>query len=153
MVWNDLLKKKIPLGWEVKTLSELLKKNTQSFDYSSVQPTIDLTSRLLGYFTKILQKNCREFFPTIAYKKEVRYYSNFLFRFNYKSISRQSVKHAVTGYRRYFEVSKGNSTSIRRNRNSKRVPRRYRFPRPAQRSSYRFYRYLREQNCRKQWIF
>lgn len=43
MVWNDLLKKKIPLGWEVKTLSELLKKNTQSFDYSSVQPTIDLS--------------------------------------------------------------------------------------------------------------
>lgn len=31
MVWNNLLKKKIPLGWEVKTLSELLKKNTQSF--------------------------------------------------------------------------------------------------------------------------
>lgn len=43
MVWNDLLKKKIPVGWEVKTLSELLKKNTQSFDYSSVQPTIDLS--------------------------------------------------------------------------------------------------------------
>lgn len=43
MVWNDLLKKKIPLGWEVKTLSELLKKNTQSFDYLSVQPTIDLS--------------------------------------------------------------------------------------------------------------
>lgn len=43
MVWNDMLKKKIPLGWEVKTLSELLKKNTQSFDYSSVQPTIDLS--------------------------------------------------------------------------------------------------------------
>lgn len=43
MVWNDLLKKKIPLGWEVKTLSELLKKNTQPFDYSSVQPTIDLS--------------------------------------------------------------------------------------------------------------
>lgn len=43
MVWNDLLKKKIPLGWEVKTLSELLKKNTQSFDCSSVQPTIDLS--------------------------------------------------------------------------------------------------------------
>ena len=38
-----------------------------------------VTSRLLGYFTKILQKNCREFFPTTAYKKEVRYNSNFLF--------------------------------------------------------------------------
>ena len=40
-----------------------------------------VTSRLLGYFTKILQKNCREIFPTTAYKKEVRYNSNFLFRF------------------------------------------------------------------------
>ena len=40
-----------------------------------------VTSRLLGYFTKILQKNCREFFSTIAYKKEVRYYSNFLLLF------------------------------------------------------------------------
>ena len=41
-----------------------------------------VTSRLLGYFTKILQKNCREFFPTTAYKKEVRYNSNFLFYFH-----------------------------------------------------------------------
>ena len=39
--------------------------------------------RLSGYFTKILQKNCREFFPTTAYKKEVRYNSNFLFYFYY----------------------------------------------------------------------
>ena len=37
-----------------------------------------VTSRLLGCSTKILQKNCREFFPTTAYKKEVRYKSNFL---------------------------------------------------------------------------
>ena len=37
-----------------------------------------VTSRLLGCFTKILQKNCRRFFPTTAYKKEVRYKSNFL---------------------------------------------------------------------------
>ena len=42
-----------------------------------------VTSRLLGYFTKILQKNCREFFSTTAYKKEVRYYSNFLLLFGY----------------------------------------------------------------------
>ena len=40
-----------------------------------------VTSRLLGYFTKILQKNCREFFSTTAYKKEVRYNSNFLLLF------------------------------------------------------------------------
>ena len=111
-----------------------------------------VTSRLSGYFTKILQKNCREIFPTTAYKKEVRYYSNFLFRFNCKSISRQNVKHSVTIDRRFRAISKGNSTLIRRNRNSKRVPRRYRFPRPAQRSSYRFYRYLREQIRRKRWI-
>ena len=42
-----------------------------------------VTSRLSGYFTKILQKNCREIFPTTANKKEVRYSSNFLFYFYY----------------------------------------------------------------------
>ena len=36
---------------------------------------------LLGCFTKISQKNCREIFPTTACKKEVRYKSNFLVRF------------------------------------------------------------------------
>ena len=40
-----------------------------------------LQAVLSGYFTRILQKNCREIFPTTAYKKEVRYYSNFLFSF------------------------------------------------------------------------
>ena len=43
MVWNDELKREIPLGWEVKPLSELLFKNTKAFDYSSEQPTIDLS--------------------------------------------------------------------------------------------------------------
>ena len=86
-----------------------------------------VTSRFAGYFTKILQKNCREIFPTIAYKKEVRYDSNFLFRFSCKSISRQNSKQTVTIDRRFREVSKGNSTLIRRNRNSKQVPRRCRF--------------------------
>lgn len=43
MVWNDELKREIPFGWEVKPLSELLLKNTNVFDYSSEQPTIDLS--------------------------------------------------------------------------------------------------------------
>ena len=75
-----------------------------------------------GYFKKILQKNCREIFPTPTYKKEVRDNSNFLFRFNYKSLSRQNSKQAVTIDRRFCAISKGNSTLIRRNRNSKQVP-------------------------------
>lgn len=35
--------------------------------------------RLSGYFTKILQKNCREIFPTTACKKEVRLYQTSFF--------------------------------------------------------------------------
>lgn len=124
----------------------------QKFFYPPLY-NLKVPRRLLGCFTKISQKNCREIFPTIAYKKEVRYYSNFLFRFSCKSISRQNSKQTVTVDRRFREVSKGNSTLIRQSRNSKQVPHRCRFPRPAQRSSYRFYRYLREQMRRKRWIF
>lgn len=43
MVWNEQLKRMIPVGWEVKSLSEILKKNTHVFDYQSDQPTIDLS--------------------------------------------------------------------------------------------------------------
>lgn len=34
-----------------------------------------------GISRKFYKKNCREIFPTTAYKKEVRYYSNFLLLF------------------------------------------------------------------------
>lgn len=43
MIWNEELKREIPVDWSVKTLSELLYKNTRAFDYSSEQPTIDLS--------------------------------------------------------------------------------------------------------------
>ena len=43
MVWNDELKRNIPIGWSVISLGELLEKNTTAFDYSSSQPAIDLS--------------------------------------------------------------------------------------------------------------
>ena len=43
LVWNDELKRHIPENWSVISLSEILSKNTVSFDYSSVKPTIDLS--------------------------------------------------------------------------------------------------------------
>lgn len=43
MEWNDVLKRHIPVGWKVKSLSELMKKNTTTFDHTSVQPAIDLS--------------------------------------------------------------------------------------------------------------
>lgn len=43
MEWNEELKRNIPIGWEVKRLGDLLTKNTDAFDYQSVQPAIDLS--------------------------------------------------------------------------------------------------------------
>jgi type I restriction enzyme S subunit len=43
MVWNKELKREIPDGWEVKSLTDLLKKNTDHFDYTSNKSTIDLS--------------------------------------------------------------------------------------------------------------
>ena len=43
MKWNEELKRNIPIGWEVKRLGDLLTKNTDAFDYQSVQPAIDLS--------------------------------------------------------------------------------------------------------------
>lgn len=43
MVWNEQLKRDIPEGWEVKSLAEILKKNTDVFDYQSIQPAVDLS--------------------------------------------------------------------------------------------------------------
>jgi len=43
MVWNEPLKREIPVGWEVHALSELLKENGTAFDYKTEQPTIDLS--------------------------------------------------------------------------------------------------------------
>lgn len=43
MVWNEQLKRDIPEGWEVKSLAEILQKNTDVFDYKSIQPAVDLS--------------------------------------------------------------------------------------------------------------
>ena len=43
MIWSEQLKREIPIGWEVRCLSELLQKNTRAFDYLSEQPAIDLS--------------------------------------------------------------------------------------------------------------
>ena len=43
MVWNEQLKQDIPEGWEVKSLTEILQKNTDVFDYQSIQPAVDLS--------------------------------------------------------------------------------------------------------------
>lgn len=43
MVWNVQLKRDIPVGRQVKPLSRIIKKNVEAFDYSSIQPAIDLS--------------------------------------------------------------------------------------------------------------
>ena len=43
MVWNAELQREIPLGWECKSLGDLLIKNNDSFDYNGIEPTIDLS--------------------------------------------------------------------------------------------------------------
>ncbi|MCR4799565.1 MAG: restriction endonuclease subunit S, partial [Bacteroidales bacterium] len=43
MVWNAELQREIPVGWECKTLGDLLVENCESFDFSRIEPTIDLS--------------------------------------------------------------------------------------------------------------
>lgn len=43
MVYNAELKRDIPEGWEVKSMSEILVKNNVGFDYKSIEPTVDLS--------------------------------------------------------------------------------------------------------------
>ena len=43
MVWNPELKREIPAGWNVVSLSDILDKNIDPFDFSSVESTIDLS--------------------------------------------------------------------------------------------------------------
>ena len=43
MEWNNVLNRQIPVGWKDKSLAELMKKNTTAFDYTSMQPAIDLS--------------------------------------------------------------------------------------------------------------
>ena len=43
MVWNEELQKEIPLGWECRSLGDLLVKNSTPFDYKKTEPTVDLS--------------------------------------------------------------------------------------------------------------
>lgn len=43
MIWNEELKRQIPESWEVIPLSEIMIKNTEQFDYSSNELTLDLS--------------------------------------------------------------------------------------------------------------
>ena len=43
MVWNDELKREIPEGWSIKTLGDLLLKNTEKLQNYSNTPTMDLS--------------------------------------------------------------------------------------------------------------
>lgn len=43
MVWNEQLKREIPNGWTVKSLSQIMQKKAKAFDYASTQPTVDLS--------------------------------------------------------------------------------------------------------------
>lgn len=43
MAWNDELQRDIPVGWECKTLCDLLIKNSEVFDFGKIEPTIDLS--------------------------------------------------------------------------------------------------------------
>ena len=43
MVWNEQLKRQIPVDWCCITLADILSKNTQQFDYKNILPTIDLS--------------------------------------------------------------------------------------------------------------
>lgn len=45
MVWNEKLKREIPIGWEVKEMNKILKKNNKKYDFQSdTLPTIDLST-------------------------------------------------------------------------------------------------------------
>lgn len=43
MKYSEELGREIPIDWEVITLGSLLERNSSAFDYSSTQPTIDLS--------------------------------------------------------------------------------------------------------------
>ncbi len=63
MVWNEQVKRVIPVEWEVKTLSQIMQKNSKPFDYSSVQTAVDL-SIMPSNSIAITQLNSSENFAT-----------------------------------------------------------------------------------------
>ena len=75
-----------------------------------------------GISRKFYKKIAENFSRQLHIKRKSDITRTSFFRFYYKSLSRQNSKRTVTVGRRFCEVSKGNSTLIRRNRNSKQVP-------------------------------
>ena len=67
MCWNDELKREIPDGWSVKTLGDILIKNTTAFDYHSSEPAIDL-SVMPSDSISLSQLNSSDNFTTNLYK-------------------------------------------------------------------------------------
>ena len=67
MEWNEILKRHIPVGWQVKSLAELMDKTGDAFDYSSAQPAIDL-SVMPSDSIALSQLNTSESFSTNLYK-------------------------------------------------------------------------------------
>ena len=62
-MWNEQVKRVIPVEWEVKTLSQIMQKNSKPFDYSSVQTAVDL-SIMPSNSIAITQLNSSENFAT-----------------------------------------------------------------------------------------
>ena len=56
MVWNEQVKREIPVDWEVKTLSQIMQKNAKPFDYLSVQAAVDAVKFHFYYTTQFKQK-------------------------------------------------------------------------------------------------
>ena len=67
MVWNDELQREIPQGWKCLSLGSLLSKNTESFDYATVDPTIDL-SIMPSSSIALDQLNSSDMFTTNLFK-------------------------------------------------------------------------------------
>ena len=67
MEWNETLKRNIPVGWQVKSLADLMDKNIDAFDYSVIQSAIDL-SVMPSDSIALSQLNTSENFSTNLYR-------------------------------------------------------------------------------------
>ncbi len=43
MEWCPELQRKIPAGWSCVSLEDIIQKNSEAFDFSSIEPTVDLS--------------------------------------------------------------------------------------------------------------
>lgn len=69
MVWNKILKREIPEGWEVKELNEILSKNNEAFDYQNEEKTLDLSVMPSNTFC-LSKLNVSSNFSTNLFKME-----------------------------------------------------------------------------------